>query len=169
MHAHCFYWRFFLTEEFSIQEALKHLSITALQAKYENTHFSLDETLWAPFPFSLCVWQLYCVALLWDNRNALHDVSHSAVLPDDWLFGTEMERESGWCSLLPCWNDRAPACCWCWDLLSSELRVITPGSQYFNLLSFTTETLLETSLIYFLCCYPHLNVSVHTEDTHCCN
>ena len=66
--------------------------------------------------------QSYCAAVLWYNRNTLEDVSHSAVLPDDWIFGTERDREiegeRGWPPLLSaCWNDRAPACCWCWDLL----------------------------------------------------
>lgn len=31
------------------------------------------------------------MVVLWNNKNTLDDVSHSALLPDDWVLGTQRE------------------------------------------------------------------------------
>lgn len=31
------------------------------------------------------------MVVLWNNKNTLDDVSHSALLPDDWVLGTHRE------------------------------------------------------------------------------
>jgi len=80
---------------------------------------------WASVPLLLPAGHPYCVVSLWDRKKVYPcwcvPLSSFARWLGFWHKEVEggggREIASGWGPLLSlCWNDRAPACCWWWDL-----------------------------------------------------